>query len=98
MEEFNVLRSLLALGFVLALVLAMGWLMRRWDLTRLAGKMQEGRRLRLREQMHLDARRKVVLFSCDGADYMAVLGAQGEQVIQLSESRIQNSAGENNAA
>lgn len=91
MEDIGLLRGLLSLAFVVGLVLAMGWVLRRWDMSKLAGKMQQGRRLQLREQLYLDARRKAVILRCDEKEYLVVLGAQGEQFMELSVASRQSS-------
>ena len=83
MEDLSLLRAFLSLAFVLGLVVAMGWGLRRWDSSRIAARWQQGRRLRVLEQCHLDAKRKLVLFACDEHEYLVMLGA-GETVIQSS--------------
>lgn len=87
MEDISLIRALLSLAFVLGLVLALGWVMRRWDMSKLAGKMQQGRRLQLCEQLYLDPRRKAVILQCDAQEYLVVLGAQSETIVPLTESR-----------
>jgi flagellar protein FliO/FliZ len=62
----------------------MGWALRRWDITKLTSKMQQGRRLQMLEQLHLDAKRKVALIRCDHQEYLLVMGVQGEQIIALA--------------
>lgn len=85
MEEYSLIRAILALGFVLGLVMLLGWAMRRWDVSKFTNKLQEGRRLRLREQLFLDPKRKAVILSCDDKEYLVILGMQGETVISLSQ-------------
>lgn len=87
MEEASILRAIVALAFVAALVGLMGWILRRWDISRLTRKLQEGRRLRMVEQLHLDAKRKVVLLQCDAQEYLVLFGAESEQWVALSQEK-----------
>ncbi len=81
MVETGLIRAVVALLFVLALIAALAWAMRRWQGSRLSNVLQQGRRLVVQEQLYLDPRRKVVLLRCDEQEYLVLLGAQGEQVI-----------------
>lgn len=79
-------RFLLALAVVLALIGLLAWAARRFGLAgRLAPGVGKGRRLSVVEVAPLDARRKLVLLRRDGHEYLVLLGAQQDLLL---ESRI----------
>lgn len=81
MEEHALLRTLLALAFVLGLVGVLAWALRRWGASQFAAKLQEGRRLKLLEQLYLDPKRKLVLVKCDEREHLILLSEQ--QVMEI---------------
>lgn len=81
MEEISYLRIILALAFVLALIGLLGWILRRWESGRLAKGLAGARRMQVVEQLYLDAKRRLVLVRHDDAEYLLLLGPQGETVV-----------------
>ena len=77
-------RFILALVFVLALIGALAWMLRRYGL---GGRIATSRRglLSIVEVAQLDARRRAVLLRRDNVEHLLVLGPTHETVI---ESRI----------
>jgi flagellar biosynthetic protein FliO len=72
----TMLRFALALGAVLALILALGWIARK----RLAGPMgaaPEGRRLRIVEVAPIDPRAKLLLVRCGTREHLVAVGPGG---------------------
>ncbi len=87
MEGAGIIQALLSLVFVAALIGLMGWGLRRWGASRFAEKMQEGRRLRMIEQLYLDPKHKLVLVQCDAREYLVMMGPQSEQLVALAEAK-----------
>lgn len=88
MEDPDYLRAILSLGFVIGLILLAGWAGRKWDLRSLSQRLQYGKRLKVLEQLPLDARRKISIIQCDTQQYLLVSGAASEQLIPLSSSEV----------
>lgn len=74
------LQFALALGFVLALIGVLALLARRLGLGHALRRGGE-RRLAVAEFMALDAKHKLVLVRCDGAEHLIVLGPGAPSVI-----------------
>ena len=76
-------KFLLALAFVLGLIGALAWGARRFGLAgRLAPNSGPVRRLAVVEVLTLDARRKLVLLSRDGTEYLVLLGAGQDLLLE----------------
>ena len=76
-------RFVAALIFVLALIVAIAWLMRRFGMGGPRGTpIGRKRRLAVVDVLVLDARRRLVLVSRDGVEHLLLLGAQGETVVE----------------
>ncbi len=91
MDITDFLRYAAALAFVLALILALAWVMRRTGLdgrfggsATAFGKKSE-RRLAVIETLMLDNRRRLILFRCDDRDHLVLLGQTSETVIDASQ-------------
>lgn len=82
MDAMEILRAVLALLFVLALILLVAWLVRRFGLDR-NWKPASGakRRLEVMERMTIDPKRQVVLIRCDSREHLLVLGQNEVQVV-----------------
>jgi flagellar protein FliO/FliZ len=78
-----VLRFVLALGLVLALIAATGWVGRRYmgsvRLPKLGGKR---RRLVVVETLPVDARTRLFLVRRDGSEHLIMLGANSAVVVE----------------
>jgi flagellar protein FliO/FliZ len=82
MEEISLIRTLLALGFVIGLIYAVSWLLKRLPGQHFAGVTDKSsRRLTIVEQMHLDPKRRLVLVRCDEQEHLLLLGNQRELVV-----------------
>lgn len=80
---FAALAVVLGLLGLLALGARQGWLSRLMTKvahTRLPG-VQNERRMRVRETLILDPRRRLVIVNCDGEDHLLLLGPNAETVI-----------------
>ncbi len=86
MEEVNYLRIFLSFAFILGLIGLMGWAVRRFDLGKLQGKLQAGKRLQVLEQLYLDPKRKIIILRCDNQEFLMVASATSEQLIPLPTS------------
>ncbi|MBM3602748.1 MAG: FliO/MopB family protein [Alphaproteobacteria bacterium] len=84
MENLSFTRIFLAWGILLAALYALWWGLRRWG--GLLGAVQPGRitkrRLQLLESQALDPKRRLVLVRCDQTEYLLLLGAGHEMVLQ----------------
>ena len=69
----------IALLAVVALIYLVAWVMGRIGVVhRMAGKPGKQRRLRVKESLALDAKRRAVILDCDGSEHLVVLGANSE--------------------
>ena len=89
-------RFLLALGLVLALIVVLAWLARRYGFGGAGGpKGPRGGRIGVVEFAPLDAKRRLVLIRRDAVEHLVLLGPAGETVI---ETGIKTGGGEDFAA
>ncbi len=81
MEFTTYIRFIAALAFVLALIGALTWVLRR---TGWGGKVTTGRRGRLSvvEVAPVDAKRRIVLIRRDGIEHLVMLSPTRETVIE----------------
>ncbi len=83
------LRLILALGFVLALMGGLSFLIKKLGLApQNSIKTGDTRRLKIVESLPLDVRRRLVIIKCDDQEHLVILGANSETVIahDLSET------------
>ncbi len=77
------LRFLLVLLFVLALIFAIAWLVRRFGLAgQLTPNRSQNRRLSVIEVTALDARHKLVLLRRDSREYLVLLGPNQDLLLE----------------
>jgi flagellar protein FliO/FliZ len=83
MEMETYLRFALALSFVLALIVAASWVMRRlgYGGTRPA-RTGKARRLAVVEVAQIDVRRRLVLIRRDGVEHLVLLGINNDLVLE----------------
>lgn len=83
MDMDLVLRFVLALGLVLALIAATGWIGRRYmgsvRLPRIGGKR---RRLAIIETLPVDGRTRLFLVRRDGTEHLIMLGASSAVLVE----------------
>lgn len=85
----------IALLAVIALIYLVAWVMGRIGVVhRMAGRPGKERRLRVKESLALDAKRRAVILDCDGSEHLVVLGANSE----LSLGRLPGKAKAHGAA
>lgn len=83
MDTDLLLRFVLALGLVLALIAATGWVGRRYLGTgRIAAFSGKKRRLALVETLQIDARTRLLLVRRDNAEHLLMLGSSGTVVVE----------------
>lgn len=87
MDYTDYLKFLAALLFVLGLMGGLALLLKRIGLGAASMLPPDKRRLKVIEILPLDARRKAVLLTRDGAEHLVILGPAGETVV---ETNIQN--------
>ncbi|HEV2548460.1 MAG TPA: flagellar biosynthetic protein FliO [Stellaceae bacterium] len=75
-------RFLLALIFVVALIVAIAWLVRRFGLGGRFVAAGGTRRLAILEVLPLDGKRRLVLLKRDGVEHLVLLGQQSDLVIE----------------
>ena len=87
MEWTQLLRVILAFGFVVALMFAIAWTVRRLGLDRkLAARgMSGGRSLGLEEVFFIDPRHKIVLVRRGKKRHLLLLGQQHSMVLESYE-------------
>ena len=83
MDTASLLQSVLALGFVLALILVVAWLVRRYGIDKnWQIKRGETQRIQLVERMTIDPRRQLVLVRRDGKEHLLMLGQNEALVVE----------------
>ncbi|MBU3655457.1 MAG: hypothetical protein FGM23_03740 [Alphaproteobacteria bacterium] len=84
METISFTRLLLAWGVLLASLYALWWGLRRWGglLGAIRPTHNPKRRLQLLESQALDPKRRLVLVRHDNTEYLLLLGANHEVVLQ----------------
>ena len=82
MSPLEFLRYISALIFVLALIGALAWLVRRFGLAGRLGMPTGQKRLSVIEVVALDARRRLVLVRRDSTEHLLLLGATGDLVVE----------------
>ncbi len=83
MEFDTYLRFIAALVFVLALIGALTWAVKRFGLFgRVAATPRAGRRLEVVESATIDARRRLVLIRRDRTEHLLLLGPTSDLVVE----------------
>lgn len=84
MELTAYLQYIAALIFVIALILAIAWGMRRFGLTGAMGAVggRRGPRLSLTEALSIDGRHRLVLVRRDGVEHLLLLGATQDLLVE----------------
>lgn len=75
------LKVMCAFIFVVALMFAFSWLLRRMGLATPGLNAGARRRLKVVEHLPLDARRRLVLVRRDGAEHLLLIGGTGGDVL-----------------
>lgn len=83
MDLFALLRTLGGLAFVLGLLTAALWVVRRYDI-KLPGRVGagSGKRLELIERLPLDGRRSAALIRRDGREHLILIGPDGTTIVE----------------
>jgi flagellar protein FliO/FliZ len=81
MDWQNYARGLLALVFVLALILAATWAVRRFGLAGMALTPRRQRRMSIAEVLAIDNRRRLVLVRRDDTEHLLLIGGTGGDVV-----------------
>ena len=84
MDTTLLLKFFSAFVFVIALMMLLGWFLKRMGL---AGAVMQGtgkRRLKVVEFLPVDSRRRLVVVRCDDREHLLMLGPQGETVIEAN--------------
>ncbi|WP_207456830.1 flagellar biosynthetic protein FliO [Azospirillum sp. SYSU D00513] len=71
-----------ALLFVIFLIMAVGWLLRRVGFGGMMGSNARQRRLGVVEVLALDAKRRLVLVRRDDQEHLILLGPVGDRVVE----------------
>jgi len=78
----EILRILFGLIAVIGLIALAALAAQKLGLASASGGFVRKRRLALVESLALDARRRVAIIKCDGAEHLIILGATSETVIE----------------
>lgn len=84
MEYTDYLKFFFAFVFVLGLMGGLALILKRLGLGAASMLPADKRRLKVIEILPLDARRKAVLLSRDGAEHLVILGPTGETVVETN--------------
>jgi flagellar protein FliO/FliZ len=82
MQTSDYLTAVLALAFVVALIAALAWGVRRFNLVPGAAALRGSRRLGVVEVTPIDVRRKLVLVRRDDTEHLLLIGQQGDLVVE----------------
>lgn len=77
LEYADLSRTILGLGLVLLLMVAVFWLVRRFGPAAAQGRFSGQRRLAVLETLPLDPRTRLVLLRHDGAEHLVLVSSQG---------------------
>lgn len=84
----QILRMIAAMAFVLALMFGLSALIRKLNLNEAGPKGGKNKRLKIVETLSLDSRRRAVILSCDDAEHLVILNANGETVVENNLKKI----------
>ncbi len=84
MEAVDYIKFVAAFCLVLGLMGGLALLLKRFGLGAASMLPADKRRLKVLEILPLDARRKAVLLSRDGAEHLVILGHAGETVVETN--------------
>jgi flagellar protein FliO/FliZ len=84
MEFSDYMRFVIALAFVLALIGALHWAVKRYGVggRSTVSRGKSARRLQIVEILPVDSRRRAVLLRRDDTEHLVLLGSNGELVIE----------------
>lgn len=84
MEVTDYLRFVAALAFVVALIVGLAWMVRRFGLVGAAAVARRTgeRRLAVVEVLPVDTKRRLLLVRRDGIEHLVMLGAERDLVIE----------------
>ncbi|MFQ5346474.1 MAG: hypothetical protein ACE5ED_01355 [Rhodothalassiaceae bacterium] len=85
MGALDLLNAVLALAFVLGLIGALAWLVRRAGLfpgVAAAMGRKGPRRLEIRETLGIDSRHRLILVARDGVEHLILIGPAGDRVVE----------------
>ncbi|MGF7177735.1 FliO/MopB family protein [Azospirillum doebereinerae] len=86
MDLDQYIKFIMALLFVVALIVAVAWLMRRIGLGSASVRASRHRRLGVVEVLALDAKRRLVLVRRDDREHLILLSATGDLVVDTTPS------------
>ncbi|RMF10183.1 MAG: hypothetical protein D6763_06190 [Alphaproteobacteria bacterium] len=85
MEAVSYMQFIVALVFVLALIVGLGWAARRFGLAprvTLSGSAKGDKRLAIVEVLPVDARRRLLLIRRDDTEHLVMIGGEQDTVIE----------------
>ena len=82
MEDSQLLKVFLSLIFVLALMGALAFLLRKLEQSRFAKGLKSGRRLQMVEQLYLDPKHKLVLVRRDDKEHLVLVGPSSAATVE----------------
>ncbi len=88
----QIVRLLIALAVVISLMGGLAFVLKKLGLaTPQSIKSGDHRRLKIIESLPLDARRRLVIISCDEAEHLVILSANSESVVQHNITSVDDS-------
>ncbi len=84
MEEVGLFRIIASFAFVIGLILVFSWFSKYIRNSRWVEKVQGERRLKMVEQLFIDAKHKVVLVKCDEEEHLLLMG-DGHVISEISK-------------
>lgn len=84
MEYVNLLRFVVAFVFVIALIMVLAFIARRYGMKYLNSTGARVGRLGIEETLYLDSKHRMVLVRRDNVEHLLLLGQQGSHVIETN--------------
>ena len=98
MEDLNYLKFVVALIFVVSLMLALAWLLKKLNLGQPSVARRKKKRLQVSEYLVLDGKNRVALVKRDNeTEHMILLGAHGNLVVEKNIPATENSHSDQHA-
>ena len=81
----QIVRLLVALAVVVSLMGGLAFILKKLGLaTPQSIRSSDKRRLKIVESLPLDARRRLMIIECDGAEHLIISGANNETIVQTN--------------
>ena len=95
MDSVNVIKTLMAFAFVLALMWLLSILMKRIGYGQAIMRRKEDRRLKMVEYLPIDTRNRLVLVARDGVEHLLLVNAEHSVIVEQNIKPLKKKSGTN---